>query len=91
KESFGQVVGIVRKLRNYGLGYVNFGEPIPLNQHLNDKVPDWHDYINPIEPQKPAWMNPVVNDLAEKVMTRINDAAATNALTLCATALLASR
>ncbi|MFA0071269.1 glycerol-3-phosphate 1-O-acyltransferase, partial [Vibrio breoganii] len=37
------------------------------------------------------WMNPVVNDLATKMMTHINDAAATNALTLCATALLASR
>ncbi|OOE40168.1 glycerol-3-phosphate 1-O-acyltransferase [Salinivibrio kushneri] len=91
KESFGQVLGIVRKLRNYGLGYVNFGEPIALNQHLNEQVPDWHDYVNPIEPQKPAWMNPVVSDLATKVMTHINDAAATNALNLCATALLASR
>jgi glycerol-3-phosphate O-acyltransferase len=36
-------------------------------------------------------MTPVVNDLATKMMTNINDAAATNALTLCATALLASR
>jgi glycerol-3-phosphate O-acyltransferase len=36
-------------------------------------------------------MNPVVNKLATKMMTHINDAAATNALTLCATALLASR
>lgn len=91
KESFGQVLGIVRKLRNYGKGYVNFGDPIPVNQFLNEHVPDWHDYINPIEPQKPNWMNPVVNKLADRMMTRINDAAAANALTLCATALLASR
>ncbi|GAL16254.1 glycerol-3-phosphate acyltransferase [Vibrio astriarenae] len=40
---------------------------------------------------KPQWMNPVINQLANKMMTNINDAAATNALTLCATALLASR
>ncbi len=91
KENFGQVLGIVRKLRNYGKGYVNFGEPIQVNQFLNDKVPSWHDAINPIEPQRPQWLNPVVNELADRMMTKINDAAAANALTLCATALLSSR
>ncbi|MDX1302701.1 glycerol-3-phosphate 1-O-acyltransferase PlsB [Photobacterium sp.] len=91
KENIGQVLRTLRKLRNLGQGYVNFGEPIPLNQYLNDFVPEWHKDIDPIEPQKPAWMNPVVNQLATKMMTHINDAAATNALTLCALALLSSR
>lgn len=36
-------------------------------------------------------MMPIVNQLATKMMTHINDAAAANAMTLCATALLASR
>ncbi|WP_407331701.1 glycerol-3-phosphate 1-O-acyltransferase PlsB [Enterovibrio sp. 27052020O] len=91
KESFGQVLGILRKLRNYGKGYVNFGEPIQVNHFLNEKAPNWHQDIDPIEPQRPTWLNPVVNELAERMMTQINDAAAANALTLCATALLASR
>ncbi|MGF1769112.1 glycerol-3-phosphate 1-O-acyltransferase PlsB [Enterovibrio makurazakiensis] len=91
KESFGQVVGILRKLRNYGKGYVNFGEPIQVNHFLNEKAPNWHKDIDPIEPQRPSWLNPVVNELADRMMTQINDAAAANALTLCATALLASR
>ncbi|WP_318522930.1 glycerol-3-phosphate 1-O-acyltransferase PlsB [Photobacterium leiognathi] len=91
KENAGQVLRTLRKLRNLGEGYVNFGEPIPLNQYLNDNVPEWHKEINPIEPQKPTWLNPVVNDLAVKMMTHINDAAATNAMTLCALALLSSR
>ncbi|PSU49777.1 glycerol-3-phosphate 1-O-acyltransferase [Photobacterium frigidiphilum] len=91
KENLGQILRTLRKLRNFGQGYVNFGEPIPLNQYLNDNVPTWHDDIDPIEPQKPSWLNPVVNDLAVKMMTHINDAAATNALTLCALALLSSR
>lgn len=91
KENLGQILRTLRKLRNFGQGYVNFGEPIPLNQYLNDNVPTWHNDINPIEPQKPSWLNPVVNDLAVKMMTHINDAAATNALTLCALALLSSR
>ncbi|MFD2177137.1 glycerol-3-phosphate 1-O-acyltransferase PlsB [Veronia pacifica] len=91
KESLGQVLGIWRKLRNFGKGYVNFGEPISINQHLNENVPNWHESINPVEPQRPEWLIPTVNQLADKMMTGINSAAATNALTLCATALLASR
>lgn len=91
KENVGQVLRTLRKLRNLGQGYVNFGEPIPLNHYLNEHVPEWHKDIDPIEPQRPQWLNPVVNDLAVKMMTHINDAAATNALTLAGVALLAAR
>ena len=91
KENIGQVLSSIRKLRNFGQGYVNFGEPIPLNTYLNEHVPNWHQDVDPIEPKKPTWLNPVVNDLAVKMMTHINDAAATNAMTLCVLALLASR
>ncbi len=91
KENAGQVLKTLRKLRNFGQGYVNFGEPIHLNQYLNETVPDWKQDIDPIDPPKPQWLAPVVNQLAVKVMMHINNAAATNALTLCATALLASR
>lgn len=91
KESFTQILGIVRKLRNYGKGYVNFGEPINVNQYLNNHVPEWTNDINPIEIQKPEWLNSMVNSLAEHMMAKINDAASVNALSLCAIALLASR
>jgi glycerol-3-phosphate O-acyltransferase len=91
KENAGQVLKTLRKLRNFGQGYVNFGEPIPLNQYLNEHVPDWTRDIDPVEAPRPQWMTPVVNQLATKMMTHINDAAAANALTLCATSLLASR
>lgn len=91
KENAGLVLRTIRKLRNFGKGYVNFGEPIQLNQYLNEHSPEWTKDIDPIGTSKPQWMTPVVNDLATKMMTHINDAAATNALTLCATALLASR
>ncbi len=91
KESAGMVLKTLRKLRNFGQGYVNFGEPINLNQYLNEEVPGWSSKENQNQDgQKPQWMNPVVNKLASKMMTHINDAAAANALTLCATALLAS-
>ncbi|PMG15790.1 glycerol-3-phosphate 1-O-acyltransferase [Vibrio splendidus] len=91
KENASLVIRTLRKLRNFGKGYVNFGEPIQLNQYLNEYAPEWTKDIDPMGTSKPQWMNPVVNDLATKMMTHINDAAATNALTLCATALLASR
>ncbi|RJX64936.1 glycerol-3-phosphate 1-O-acyltransferase [Vibrio sinensis] len=91
KENAGLVLRTIRKLRNFGQGYVNFGEPIPINQYLNEHVPDWTKDIDPMGATKPEWLTPVVNGLATKMMTHINDAAATNALTLCATALLASR
>ncbi|MBM7038660.1 glycerol-3-phosphate 1-O-acyltransferase PlsB [Vibrio ulleungensis] len=91
KENAGQVVRTIRKLRNFGQGYVNFGEPIVLNQYLNEHAPQWHENVGKIDAPKPQWMPGVVNQLANQMMTNINSAAATNALTLCATALLASR
>ncbi|MBF9001926.1 MULTISPECIES: glycerol-3-phosphate 1-O-acyltransferase PlsB [Vibrio] len=91
KENAGLVLRTVRKLRNFGQGYVNFGEPISLNQFLNKRVPDWTQDIDPMGTSKPQWMTPTVNELANTMMTRINSAAAANAMTLCATALLASR
>ncbi|EKO3541796.1 glycerol-3-phosphate 1-O-acyltransferase PlsB [Vibrio fluvialis] len=91
KENASLVLRTIRKLRNFGQGYVNFGEPIPLNQFLNEQVPEWTQDIDPMGANKPLWMTPVVNKLATKMMTHINDAAAANAMTLCATALLASR
>ncbi|MBY8096040.1 glycerol-3-phosphate 1-O-acyltransferase PlsB [Vibrio fluvialis] len=91
KENASLVLRTIRKLRNFGQGYVNFGEPIPLNQFLNEQVPEWTQDIDPMGANKPQWMTPVVNKLATKMMTHINDAAAANAMTLCATALLASR
>ncbi|MFC3025184.1 glycerol-3-phosphate 1-O-acyltransferase PlsB [Vibrio zhugei] len=91
KENAGLVLRTIRKLRNFGQGYVNFGEPITLNHFLNEKVPDWTQDIDPLGNSKPQWLTPVVNELATKMMTHINGAAAANAMTLCATALLASR
>ncbi|HAB73327.1 MAG TPA: glycerol-3-phosphate 1-O-acyltransferase, partial [Pantoea sp.] len=58
KEGFMQMVRGLRKLRNLGQGYVNFGEPLPLVNYLNKQVPEWRDAIDPIEPQRPSWLTP---------------------------------
>lgn len=81
-ESIFGVIKAIRNLRNYGKGYVNFGEPININQFLNQEVPDWKDAVNPIEPQKPKWLTPSVNVLAHQVMTSINTCTALNGVAL---------
>lgn len=91
KEGFFQMVRGLRKLRNLGQGYVNFGEPIALNNWLNQHVPEWRESIDPIEVQRPQWLMPSVNTIAYNVMVNINKSAAANAMNLCATALLSSR
>ncbi|WP_417616708.1 glycerol-3-phosphate 1-O-acyltransferase PlsB [Oceanisphaera sp.] len=77
-ESAWQLLGIIRKLRNFGRGFVNFGEPLPLTEWLNKES----------TPRSTA--RELVIPLAREVMTRINAAAAVNGLTLSATALLTS-
>ena len=90
KENFWQVVGILGKLRNFGRSFVNFGEPLTLHQFLQHQVPHWHDDLDPSGQHKPEWLASTVETLAKELMTRINDAAAVNGLTLSALALLAT-
>lgn len=90
KESVTGVLKALRNLRDYGYGYVNFGEPISLNHYLNQQVPQWKSEINPLEAPKPQWLNPVVAKLSEQIMRHINQAAALNSINLLALCLLAS-
>ncbi|MFC4698658.1 glycerol-3-phosphate 1-O-acyltransferase PlsB [Glaciecola siphonariae] len=90
KESPTQVFSAIRKLKNYGHGFVNFGEPIALSQFLDESVSDWREQ-KALEDKKPKWLTPVVNALADKVMTRINRAAALNGTAMVALCLLSSK
>ncbi|WP_445766943.1 glycerol-3-phosphate 1-O-acyltransferase PlsB [Rheinheimera sp.] len=90
KESVWGVLKAIRNLRDYGYGYVNFGQPLTLNNYLNQRVPDWKQDIDPLEAAKPQWLNPVVADLAQQMMQRINQAAALNSINLIALCLLAT-
>lgn len=91
KESNWQVFSAIKKLKNYGHGYVNFGEPIQLNQFLENKVPDWRACREEDPDKKPAWLTPAVNELANNVMTHINRAAALNGMALTSLCLLSSK
>ncbi|BDY03120.1 glycerol-3-phosphate 1-O-acyltransferase PlsB [Ferrimonas sp. YFM] len=90
KEGLGQVLSAIKKLRNYGEGYVNFGQPITVHQFLNDKVPNWREDTQDDPEQRQPWLTPAVNELANQLMCNINDAAAVSSVTLTATTLLAT-
>ena len=87
KENFLDTLKILRKLRNYGQGYVNFGTPIALDEHLNQYSENWRE--TGLE-EKPPWLSEAVNSLATRSMIEVNNAAAINGLTLTALAVLSN-
>ena len=84
KESMFGVLKAIKNLRNYGNGYVNFGDPININDYLSKQVPNWKASINPVNLQKPNWLTPTVNDMANQLMANINQCAALNGVALVA-------
>ena len=88
KENAGLVLRVLKKLRNMGKGYVNFGEPITLNTYLNQHYANWKETEGE---ETKAWLGSAVDKLAVQVMRNINKAAAINAMNLIGTVLLSSR
>ncbi|OOF40424.1 glycerol-3-phosphate 1-O-acyltransferase [Rodentibacter mrazii] len=88
KENAGLVIRVIKKLRNLGQGFVNFGEPITLSNYLNQHFPDWKENHHE---EKPQWFNHAVSEISNQVMVNINKAAAVNAMNLVGMALLSSR
>ncbi|CAI8153510.1 MAG: Glycerol-3-phosphate acyltransferase [Pseudidiomarina mangrovi] len=86
------MLGTLRHLKNFGDGYVTFGEPINVGEALDSLQPSWRESITigAEEPARPKWLTPTVNLLAEQIMQRINNAAALNSINLSALALLSA-
>ena len=91
KESIFHIFSAIRRLKNYGYGFLNFGEPINLANYLDKSVPDWRELQQAQPDTKPQWLNPVVNELATNVMEKINQAAAVSGMSLCAICLLSAK
>ncbi|KGQ27474.1 glycerol-3-phosphate acyltransferase [Gallibacterium anatis] len=89
KENAGLVLRVIKKLHNLGKGYVNFAEPITLNNYLNQHYPDWRH--NADDKNRPEWFNEAVSRVSNQVMVNINRAAAVNAMNLTVSILLSSR
>lgn len=85
-ESVWQVLGSIKKLRNFGRVFVNFAEPINIKTYFDNASPNWQ--TQPLSEQQ---LKTHVQLVADKVMVSINAAAAVNALPLCAMLLLANQ
>ena len=89
KESIGDLIRAIRVLREkFGRVYVNVGEPIPLDEVLQRQVGDGRRAELDEEGRAP-WVSAVVDDLAQRIMQRINAAAAITPINLLAVTLLA--
>lgn len=88
-ESFLQLLRTRKALRQpYGKVYVSFGEPLLINQLLDQVHPDWRNHPEDLD-ERPLWFKNTVNELAEGILSRINRAAAVSPMALVATILLA--
>ncbi len=90
KESIFGLVGTASKLREkFGHVFVNIGEPILLNEVLEQFDPHWRNRIQDDDARIP-WINPAVGVIAERIMRNINSAAAVSPINLLAVVLLAT-
>lgn len=88
KESAMALLGIFKRFRNYGRGYVTFGEPVIVPKFLSQNVPNWKDDIDPTGTARPEWLNDTVNQLAHRIIINLNDSATINGINLCALAIM---
>lgn len=89
KESMGQLLKVRSQLKQrYGKVYVNFAEPILLNQRLDQQQPQWREHKTS---DKPEWLSDFVLSLGEDAMTRINQSAAVNCVNLVSLILLSTQ
>jgi len=90
KEGLLGLISSVRNLRrSFGQVSVNFGEPIELAGVLDEKQPQWREQSYD-EESRPEWLPDVVNTLARRTVTNLNEAAALNPVNLLATVMLAT-
>ena len=89
KESVGDLLRATRVLREkFGRVHVNLGEPIHLDPLLERHAGDWR--AQPLDDgERAAWLAPVVDELAQRIMRHINAAAAVTPVNLLAMVLLA--
>lgn len=90
KESLFGLIRSVKALRsNFGKVYVNIGEPINIEEVLGQCKPDWRE-IDVRGEERLPWVNQVIDQLGNRIMSGINSAAAVTPISLLAMALLST-
>lgn len=89
KESVAGLVRSLRRLRDdYGRVHVGIGEPLMLDDLLERHRPGWR--TEAVGAERPGWLVPLVNELGEDILRRINEAASVTPVALLATVMLAT-
>ncbi|MGA8709219.1 MAG: glycerol-3-phosphate 1-O-acyltransferase PlsB, partial [Steroidobacteraceae bacterium] len=91
KESVWGLLQGIRRLSHERLGrvHVSLGEPIYLDTLLDERAPGWR--AQQFDDQnRPSWVNPLVDALAQNIMRHINAAATVTPINLLALILLAT-
>jgi glycerol-3-phosphate O-acyltransferase len=93
KESvFVLLKSIVSVLRSkFGTVHVNLGQPIDLDELLQKHNPHWRSGPSEMEDSRGGWIAEAITELAVRINTAINSAAAVTPINLVATAILASQ
>jgi glycerol-3-phosphate O-acyltransferase len=76
--------------KSYGKAYINFGEPLHLQDYADSHLPSWRDQFFPDSDTLPETFKPFIAGLAQEHMRRINAAAVANPVSIAAVALLSS-
>ncbi len=72
---------------HFGHAYVNFGQPVLLDDFLTQHQPDWKQQPYG-EDYRPSWLRTVTDDLGTTIASHINTAAAINPVNMVAMVLL---
>ena len=89
-ESLSGVIRSARFLRqSFGTVHVRFGEPLVLDDFLDEQAPDWRSRRSELL-EDDAWMRPTVASLGTALQQRINAAASVTPVAALATTLLAT-
>ena len=86
------ILGLLRAVRRllrgrFGRVHVNLGEPVRLDALLARHAPEWRRASRE-ELERPRWVNPLVDELADTILRNINAASAVTPVNLVALALL---
>lgn len=76
--------------KSYGKAYINFGEPIRLQEYADRTLPGWREHFKSGAEGAPEGFKRFVADLALENAQRVNEAAVANPTGLAAVALLSS-
>jgi glycerol-3-phosphate O-acyltransferase len=76
--------------KSYGKAYVNFGEPINLQDFADQQLPGWRESFSGASENLPEGFKRMVSTLGTEHMRRINAAAVANPVSVAAVALLSS-